>query len=410
MKCTSCGSEVTGGKKFCNKCGSPMAAENQSRGSSPAAGTFRPPGWESTAPKQIKKSAPPQNIPALKKPSINIDKVQQNWTPPPGSAPVQDSEIFTPQTGTSGPASKSTRLFGSFKNIIEPVAEKIMGLRTSGKKPGLPIIAGGIIAVLLAIIIISRISCSGAQKTTTSSGYLPPDIQVMNEQITDNTEETKIETFVVVSNSVQKDEISKQLTRIYEFQKNRTGFSSKKLPTTVSVYAYSSRNIYTTDKDWWLGKLLWIADSEPQISINLDALLPRQEEIGYGGLTKDEYLQQVDTSSDSIISIMNTMRSNFRDFEKLKMSESLFKEQSEKLSDDLYDLSQKLPEPPVNDCTDLNKAFLSLVEASVYFQDLFAPDSDIFIDTRLDTEEFYSKLNTFATAQGVYTAERKKYE
>lgn len=410
MKCASCGSDVGGGKKFCNKCGAPMPQSGASGAGKQSGAGFRPPGWENAQAPSAKKSAAPQKAPSKKTSINNLDRVQKNWTPPPGAAPQKESTPQKPQSNKeSAPAPQQRISLPQLKNLSDSISGSVLKIRASSNKNRIPFIAGGVLAVILALLLISKISCSDNETKTIVPGYLPPDIQVMNEQITDNATETKIETYVVVSNSVQKDEISKLLTQIFEFQKNRR-FSTKKTPSSIAVYAYSSENIYKTDPEWWLGRLLWVDGSEPQINMNSDALLPRQEDIGYGGLSREEYITRVDEASESLQSIMNQMRSNFREYEKLTMSESVFKEQSETLSDELYELTRNLPEPPVNDCAELNTAFHSLVESTMYFQDLFAPDSGIFDSRRLDTEEYYAKLNAFSTAQGVYSAERKKFD
>lgn len=411
MKCASCGNDVSGGKKFCNKCGSPMPQQSATAGGEKPSAGFRPPGWENAPQKAPVKTASQKKDPEKNYSINNVDRVQKNWTPPPGSSPVEEATAQKKAAETESRLSlQKEKTSLALRNFGDSLSEYLLKFRASANKNKAPFIAGGVLIAFLVVIVISKLSCSSTEKAPATSGYLPPNIQVMNEHIIDNSTETRIETYVVASDSVQKDEISKLLTKVYEFQRSRTGFSSKKPPSSVSVYAYSSANIYKTDSEWWLGRLLWVEGSEPQININTDALLPRQEEIGYGALTLDEYLNQVDEVSDSLKNIMSQMRSNFRDYEKLTLSESAFKEQSESLSDELYELTQNLPEPPVNDCAELNSAFHSLVESTIYFQDLFAPDSGVFESKRLDTEEYYAKLNAFTAAHGAYAAERTKFE
>ena len=150
--------------------------------------------------------------------------------------------------------------------------------------------------------------------------------------------------------------------------------------------------------------------NKPEISFNFDAILPRNEALGYGGVSLDEYMAKTDVTARLIIKTMYRINELFRDYEKMMIDKDVFRDKADISTGELVLGTAKTPAPPWNTYNDLANAFDALIESTYYFQDIFSEESEVLRDERLDSKEFHSMLDSYKIVEKSYKKERKKFD
>ena len=405
MECTGCGKETAAGKKFCPHCGSPLGAPpagppppprkipRQEKNSEPAApGTSENPS-----------SPPPPGKPAPKRFS---SREIENFNPPKPeiktkSAPVK-KKFNLPATDARAAAAKAWAALAAPWKFVKPLDSRLPATAKSALSLALAVL-------LLAATVSVALRLRAPRPAAESPGGLPPGVRLLDETISDSEEGSRIEICLEAGNSVQEADLRKLLDNTLAAQRGRTGFKFNKHPTHVSVSAYASETIYRQDRAWWLGKLTWIDGVDKKTEVNMDALLPRNKALGFGGPTREEYLARTDAIFLEIHASMGGLKDLFRKYEKMIINENEFIQGGQDYSDSLYTSTREIPGPPWDDCRELAAAFEAMVSATGHFQNIFAPESEVFKSERFNSEVFYERLNEYTRLEGVYAAERKKY-
>jgi hypothetical protein len=231
----------------------------------------------------------------------------------------------------------------------------------------------------------------------------------LSDKAPDKANKSAVEVRLVVGNAVQEEDLRKLLNTVFIVRNVRSGL--RKTPSKIVIYAYASEDAYRDDPTWWVGRLYWTHGKEPLIELKMDALIPRQETFEYAGLSREEYLDQVDVIASEVKSAMSSMEKVFRDYEKMNVDEGVFKKKGREYAGILVRNVRETepPVPPFNDCADLDTAFKNMLNGTRYFQDIFSENPDAADKPRFDTEEFYNNLTEFNRLSGVYNSERDKY-
>jgi hypothetical protein len=387
MNCSNCGREIRPDLKFCPGCGSPVRQKS--------------PETQFKHPDKIQPDALPDSNTGKKPLSA---KELPNWNPPQVSAPVE-------RTSTNIPLQSISATLGKIKNTTS----KLTGIIPASKirLPGkLAIVLPATVAfAILLIAFLSLRSCAPSSSAgKPPKPFSPKGFKNLDAIITDVVYDTKIEAQVEIGNKTDKESIREALEDILEYWKRQRGFEYHRHPTTIAVKAYRSEDTYNSDPGWYIAQLYWTKGMDPKYEYNADAAMPRFRAMGHSGLERPEYIGQSENILKKLRKNAAEINKLLKNHEQMASDDKTFLEKTGPISKKIYNMTAKLPQPPWNDCIELNQYFEAAVKDAVELSGMLDPDERVAGDNRIDAKAIHTELTNFDIDFSNYTMERAKYK